>query len=131
MRIVQDVPAGTLPREVAYIVKKAIEGSALGYYESGAFKRWNLPPLYQSGVRFAFEPGHGSGVEDFAAPITVYRRKVGDCNQLIVWRLCELYACGVPATCMCEWVGNAYHVKVRFPDGTLEDPALNLGAPHP
>ena len=127
MQLVLDVPEGVTPNELATLTKSVLEGAALGW--CGAFRRWKLPPLYQSGIRFAYEAGHGSGVEDFASPLTTYQRRAGDCDDLIIYRLCELYCAGILATCFCEWLGNALHVKVRLPDGELEDPSVLLGAP--
>lgn len=89
-----------------------------------------LPPLYQSGIRFAYEPNHGSGNEEFASPLTTLERRAGDCDDLVIYRLAELYAAGHNgAACSCEWVGDSMHVTVRLPNGSLEDPSTILGAP--
>lgn len=74
---------------------------------------WRLPPLYRSGIRFAPEPGHGSGNEDFALPKTTYDRRVGDCDDLVIYRLWELLAQGEAATCAVIFLDNANHVRVR------------------
>lgn len=137
MRITLDVPAGVTPGECAVFVKHLLEGAARGLgavppgQRESCFQRLRLPPLYQSGVRFAYEQGHGTGNEEFQSPQLTFARKLGDCDDLIWWRLCELQNVGVAATCFCEWVRGDLHVKVRFPTGELEDPAVLLGAPDP
>ena len=117
------------PRELALFVKATIEGFARGYLE--AFKRWGLPPLYSSGVRFQLPASHGSGVEFMKAPIATYRDGWGDCDRLMVWWLCEQWAAGRPARCSTMWLGNRMHVLGRRSwndQGPLEDPSVILGA---
>ena len=146
MRITTEVREVT-PGELAWFTKCAIDGFARAF--APAFQRMRLPPLYESGIYFAFEPNHGSGLEDFSTPLETLERGCGDCDDLVIYRLCELYAPRVtfqkvkgggsvpfqvdtsPACCSCEWVGESMHVQVRFKNGTLEDPAVLLGAPCP
>jgi hypothetical protein len=133
------------PGELAWFVKAAIDGFARAF--APTFARMRLPPLYESGIVFAFEPFHGSGDEDFATPLETLERGAGDCDDLVIYRLCELYAphvtfhtvngARVPlsvdtraASCTCEWVGESMHVQVRMKNGSIEDPAVLLGAPH-
>lgn len=124
-----DVPAPT-SGTLANFAKCALEGMARGYAAMMPF--WRLPPLYRSGIRFAYEPHHGTGIEDWAAPLTTYRRKCGDCDDLVIYRLAELYAGGEErASCRALWLNESVHVLVRRADGTIEDPAVALGAPHP
>lgn len=115
----------------AFDIRSLIEGYAAGWLP--VFPRWGLPPLLHSGVRFALEPGHGSGHETLVKPTTVYERKWGDCAHLVVWRLCELNQTRwgwnersetivwtrAPATCRIEWRNYRMHVTVR--DGHVED----------
>lgn len=120
------------PLERAWFIKSAIEGFALGCMP--AFKRWNLPPLYKSGVRFELPPEHGSGVERMQAPIDTYRARKGDCDRLLVWWLCEQWARGLPARCSAYFLGGNIHVVGRRSwdeSGPLEDPSLVLGAREP
>jgi hypothetical protein len=127
-----DLRDGFLPAERAWFVKSAIEGFALGCLPS--FRRWNLPPLYQSGVRFRLPPEHGSGVELMQAPLYTYRDGWGDCDRLLVWWLCEKWSQDRPARCSTYFMGGAMHVCGRnsWDDtGTLEDPAVVLGATVP
>jgi hypothetical protein len=90
-----------------------------------------LPPLYQSGIRYEMEPGHGKGIEDFANPWTTLARQWGDCDDLIVYRLLELLLAGENAHTRAEWLGNAVHVVIRRGNGVEEDPSALLGAPIP
>jgi hypothetical protein len=113
-------------RCLAQIVKGIIEGAAYGCVD--ALRQWRLPPLYESGVRFAYEPQHGTGLEMFDLPLVVYQRQWGDCDDLVIWRIAELVATGERATCRAIFVGEQLHVLVRRRNGTLEDPAVLLGA---
>jgi hypothetical protein len=118
------------PREAAWLVKCSIEGFAMGCMQ--AWPRWNLPPLFESGVRFQLPPEHGTGIEYMRLPPFTYRDKVGDCDRLLIWWLCEQWAQGKPASCTAVFLGGAIHVQGRqsFDDsGPIVDPAVILGAP--
>lgn len=121
------------------------------------FGDWGIPSLYHSGVRFAYEPNHGDGHEEFATPPDVYARGWGDCDDLIVYRLAEQYfawlqrerffasnerrqrdllnrlvslvATGRLPSVQSRWRGESLHVLIRLPNGSEEDPAIILGAP--
>lgn len=129
MWITTDAPIED-PELMAWFVKSQIDGSAEG------FKRcmgpWGLPPLYRSGIRFQKADGHGSGQEFFCSPLTTYKRGVGDCDQLCIYRIAELRAQGIPASCRTIWIGDSLHVQVRRGTGKkrwVEDPSVELGAP--
>jgi hypothetical protein len=120
------------PAERAWFVKQAIEGFARGCMP--AFRRWKLPPLYQSGVRFQLPPEHGSGVERMQTPIDTYRAGWGDCDRLLIWWLCERWAHELPASCSTYFLGGNMHVLGRKSvddRGELEDPSVHLGASEP
>lgn len=87
-----------------------------------------LPPLYQAGVRFAHEPSVGSGVEEWADPYSVARRRWGDCDDLVLWRLGELRAAGEPASAQIvrRRGTNQFHARVRRSFGVEEDPSALL-----
>lgn len=125
LRVSTDV-VGFDHKSLAWYVKSLIEGNAYGC--AHAFASWNLPALYRSGVAFRLEPEHGSGNEWFDLPLTVYRRGWGDCDDLCIWRICELVARGERATCKANFRHNALHVQVRREDGRVEDPSVLLGA---
>lgn len=112
--------------EIAYFAGRAIEGFALGCVPFA--RKWKLPPLYTSGVRFRQDPYQGSGVENFKLPNEVFRDGWGDCDRLVIYRIWELRVAGEKATCRSEWVGNGVHVLVRRANGQLEDPSILLGA---
>lgn len=116
------VPGGVL----ALVAKGVVEGLAAGAAAMLSSGRWSLPPLYKSGVRYALEPNHGKGTDEFAMPPVVYQRRWGDCDDLVIWRIAELRAAGVAASCRAVWVGSRVHVTVRHPNGQIEDPAKNL-----
>lgn len=89
-------------------------------------------PLYGSRVRYARE---GDGRETFASPVLVAHRGYGDCAHLCLWRVAELRNAGVPATydiyIQERSRSRLFHVRVRLPDGSIEDPSIRLGMPEP
>lgn len=73
------------------------------------------------------------GAETFRDIPSLYRRKEGDCNELVPVRVAELWRAGIMAT---PWLVNpvrnhngglSYHAIVVWPDGSAEDPSLILG----
>lgn len=135
MLIVHTTPEGLTGGFLAHLSAQMLNGLADGYVPLAAIAP--LPPLYSSGIRYALEPNHGQGWEDFANPWQCLARGWGDCDDLILYRLVELRLAGERAHCAAEWAGNGVHVLVRRkdrkrqPDGTLgtrEDPSINLGA---
>jgi hypothetical protein len=56
----------------------------------------------------------------------------GDCDNVAAWRAAELNELGIAAQPYITWRkrsdgGTTYHVIVRWPDGSSEDPSLLLG----
>jgi hypothetical protein len=56
----------------------------------------------------------------------------GDCDNVACWRVAELRQSGIKASPYITWKprldgGVTYHVLVKWPDGTHEDPSLLLG----
>ena len=129
MLIVHTIPENLPGGHLAYLTSQVLNGLALGYLPLASMHP--LPPLYQSGIRYALEPNHGQGWEDFANPWTTLARGEGDCDDLILYRLVELNLAGEPAHCRAEWDGNEVHVVVRRANGEREDPSVILGAPAP
>lgn len=128
MRVEIDVPDDNPPL-AALIVRHVLEGLAMGarplFWGPNA-----LPPLYESGIYFKPEAAHGSGVEPFRMPSYSLSRGYADCDGLVVYRLSELYAQGIPAgASVADFPGNGnMHAQIRLPDGSIEDPAIILGA---
>jgi hypothetical protein len=113
------------PGYAAYFVKELIDGLVSGC--RFLYPGWSLPLLYESGVQFRLPPDHGAGVEYFALPPVVHQKGWGDCDQLVIWRLCELHAAGERgARCKTDWIGGAMHVRIRRGNGRTEDPARIL-----
>jgi hypothetical protein len=132
VRVATELGNEFAPAEKAWAIKCAIEGFALGCLP--AFKRWGLPPLYQSGVRFQLPPEHGTGLELMLLPIQTYKDGWGDCDRLLIWWLCERWAQGLPARCSTYFLGGNMHVVGRKSwndTGPLEDPSTVLGASVP
>lgn len=139
MHIATNFPDDIEPGFLAWFVSQTLTGIAIGCFPS--FLKWQLPPLYHSGVRYRLEPAHGTGREEFALPRTVYRRKWGDCDDLVIWGLCEAWAeqrirpqavqravsLGAAARAWVAWEGNQLHATIRLPDGAIEDPSKELG----
>jgi hypothetical protein len=89
-----------------------------------------LPPLYTTNVQYRPEPNSGTGVEEWAAPWTVYERGWGDCDDLVLWRVAEIRAHGGWATVQVARQVNPdtgkFHIRVRHLDGREEDPSILL-----
>lgn len=129
----------------SFFVMGLLEGEALGALP--AFGTWGLPPLYQSGVRFQYDPEHGSGRESFKLPWQTYADGWGDCANLSLWRILEINQhrwapvldrhgrlrsirwIRKPARAAIKWDGDDMHAVVRLPSGRIEDPAKKLGMP--
>jgi hypothetical protein len=87
------------------------------------------PDLYKSGVVYQREP---PGIEDWQDITCTLRRKFGDCEDLVAYRVAELRARGIKAIPQFFWRdrpdgGSTYHIQVQHPDGTIEDPSALLG----
>jgi hypothetical protein len=100
-----------------------------------ALKAQPLPPLYSSGVRYAREPlcrsegGAEHMCEEFVTAHEVYRRGVGDCDDLGPLRAAELRLQGENAQAIARPSAAGWHVVVRRADGSIEDPSAKLGMP--
>lgn len=119
-------------------------------------KKYKVPRLYESGVRYRPEPeGHmvfhpkhpekqidrafaermSGGVEDFATIPAVLARGFGDCDDLAPWLCAELRESGERATIAVKWKRirgvKLFHIVVRRPNGAIEDPSKRLGMLEP
>lgn len=88
-----------------------------------------LPPLYESGIPYVYEPPEDESIRDIPATI---KRGGGDCAHLSAWRVAELRNAGESeADYNIVWYPNRrggynYHVRVRRADGRIEDPVIAL-----
>ena len=87
------------------------------------------PPLYRAGVRYRAERWPRERWKGIAQ---VLRDGEGDCEDLACFRAAELIVgAGVAAEPVFRFrrLGrlSVYHILVRYPDGSLEDPSLLLG----
>ena len=109
-------------REFARTVRALLEGMML----AARREVQGLPPLYRSGVKYGTERE-----ESFKSPKLVAARGWGDCAHLVLWRVAELRNRGVAAR-IDVWIQDlgarrVFHVRVRLPDGSIEDPSVVLG----
>lgn len=96
----------------AELFKGVLEGAAYGAAPS--FKRRQLPRLRDSGIVFAEDPNYGSGVERFHLPWEVYEKGEGDCNDVILYGMCELIAYDrARPVVRCTWLDGNFHVQLR------------------
>lgn len=97
--------------------------------------RWfDLPRLYESGIRYKPEP---LGQENWQDPMVTLKLGTGDCEDLATYRAAELRVRDkVPARCIYTWrrLPNGvvmYHIKVEYTDAAgrriEEDPSRRLG----
>ena len=94
-----------------------------------------FPLLYESGVRYVrqYHPALPQREWELWRDIpTALAFGNGDCKVLACWRaaeLCEVF--GVGAEPVYKWARrpgmNVYHVLVRLPNGTFQDPSRKLG----
>lgn len=89
----------------------------------------NTPPLYQAGVKYVFNRDRWQDIP------TVIAYGEGDCKDFTAWRVAELRQHGIRAAVHVterkifgpDGRTHMYHVLVRFPDGSIEDPSRMLG----
>lgn len=103
-------------------------------------RRYRIPVLYKSGVRWARDvckaPGVAGACERFLSPRMVMREKhEGDCDDVVPWRVAELrlginnhgYKDRKAKAFSVRSPGVGWHIKARHGDGTIEDPSRILG----
>lgn len=90
--------------------------------------RVKLPELYQSHVAFRAEPTPGAVVPDI---LTLFQRGYGNCAPLACARAAQLRMQRIAATIKIYWRPEReplpFHVEVRLPNGSVEDPSRRLG----
>lgn len=120
-------------------------------------QKFNVPPLYRSGVKYReeplglmrFKPVNSAGLidnqhaqnllgplEEFAAIPVIYDRGWGDCDDLAPWRCAELRNYGEKAKIRIQWKRmrnghKLFHIVVRRENGMVEDPSKILGMGEP
>lgn len=94
----------------------------------GELKRYKLPWLYKSGVRYRREPKIPGRVENWQTFTQLIQSGEADCEDLAAARAAELQVKkGIKAIPWLTKKGKVWHVMVRYPDGRLEDPSRILG----
>ena len=89
-----------------------------------------IPSIYSSGVRYVRDT---PGTEDWCDVLQVLAQGYADCKSFAAWRVAELRENGIAARCevtrprMLPRGQLLYHIRVRWPDGTIEDPSIALG----
>jgi hypothetical protein len=82
-----------------------------------------FPPFYSLRVRFT--PEHGT--ENWQSPPDLIKSRSGDCEDLVLYRYCELashdYPIGIQCVSRRELSGLRQHVRL-IGDGMIEDPSL-------
>lgn len=114
---------------------------ALVLIDKGEMQILRPPPLYETGIRYAFQQAE----DDWRDCYRMLATKGGSCNSLAAWRCAELQRMGLDArpfvrTQMGRYQRDGstldvFHVIVRIvnEDGSYdwEDPSLLLGMPDP
>jgi hypothetical protein len=87
--------------------------------------RDQIPTLYTSKIRYQVEPW---GEERWQTALETAQRGVGDCEDLVAYRLAELWRDGVKAVPYVYTVRPGLrHVVIKHRDGTIEDPSKQRG----
>lgn len=128
--IILDVSFGTAnepPLVLAAWFRQLTE--SLARWNQTMLPRWNLPPIYQSGVRYV-----AAKVQRLPDAYAIKKQGFADCGPLAAWRAAELRAAGEPATLRIYWRPirggqRLFHAQVRRADGRIEDPSRLLGMP--
>lgn len=106
---------------VPAVLEAALEG--LVAVDQWLLERGLVPRLYESGTLYRWIlPGTGW---DHAGIVLL--RGHGDCKDVSAWRIAEQRLAGVAAwPHVIHTGGRNYHVQVRYGDGAIEDPSLEL-----
>lgn len=84
-----------------------------------------IPALYTSSIRYRVEP---YGRERWQTALETARYGEGDCEDLVAYRLAELWRDGVRAVPYVYTVRPGLrHVVIRHRDGHIEDPSRARG----
>lgn len=88
-----------------------------------------IPTLYASGVRYQREARNPDGTrkEDWRTIAELLGYRFGDCEDLAAYRVAELRERGINASPWITRHGKTWHVRVRHPNGEIEDPSARLG----
>ena len=129
MFIVTEIPSPLEPSECIRFL------SMLADFYARWVKHNPLPPLMMPKgnrahpnckIRYQEEPNSGKGFEQWDSPWTVVARGWGDCDDLILYRLCELRAKGERAGVSLIKKGDRFHAQVKRKNGDYEDPSTAL-----
>lgn len=84
--------------------------------------------IYRAGVMYRSE---GMGIESWKSIPILLQDGFGDCEDLACWLAAQYRVRGIGAIPF--WTKKQYgrmtiyHIRVRLPDGTIEDPSKKLG----
>lgn len=124
MRVVLEIP---IDENGPRAVKELLDTLAAIWARS--LRAQPLPPLYSTGIGYREEENAGL-YEDWQSPRRTFERGLGDCDDLVLYRVAELQAAGERASVQClaqrSSVGVKMHVRVRRQDGREEDPSVIL-----
>lgn len=86
-------------------------------------KHPSTPRLYQSGVRYEYEP---KGEENWLTIPVLYRYRYGDCEDLACALSAERRRAGIPCSPYVTRSAHVWHIRVKC-ETAIEDPSLVLG----
>lgn len=122
----------TPPDDIALVVAKVVE--ALAIANAQQMRAHPFPSLAGKPIRYDMEATR----ELFDDATLVLSRRSGDCDDLVAYRLGELWASGEDPDAVARVVYEPdespetdipwrFHVQVVRSDGRIEDPSLDLG----
>jgi hypothetical protein len=88
-----------------------------------------MPDIYFGGVRYEREKRLADGTtrEQWLTCPVILQRGVADCEDLGAWLSAIRQLQGIDAHAVPIHTSIGYHIVVRYPDGTIEDPSRKLG----
>jgi hypothetical protein len=128
--VVSKLPGDGL--DLCYSIRDSILAQARSW--ARALKARPLKGFYSYNLRYKPEP-IDSLAEEWVDPYTVVTRGHGDCDDMVIFRLAEIFVANgfdvdnlfapLPAwPAVAREIGTGrYHVVIRHQDGSIEDPA--------
>lgn len=107
---------------------------ALCAWDLKLIQHHHVPPIYDAGVKYTREilcthNGKIGICEEWVTCDEIILRGGGDCEDLGSWLGAQYRSQGIQARPFPRRSSVGWHIQVRLPDGSIEDPSAVLGMP--